>query len=274
MKGVKLRPKAVREADYPVLTFLNDEKIVEQYKESIQNYGKKARKVLDIFTVNGKGSNPFAVAQMGKFTTLALPSELEVAVEENPDYFRNTYQEPALVLRTNGDSYEPNNYIAKDLFKKVKKRTGKTPTPENPARISLKGLKPTEHKKSDYGLSFLLTDETEIIYAPEFSHKNNQRRFSRTDERGVPIFDENGNRTFYTRDNGLSSLFLDGCLGLDSDWDYILAGSVDGGRVAIVSDAVGAKNLDTYVKKLEQEKQKQIEKLEKQFQKALKILKQ
>lgn len=273
MSGVKLIPRIIREADYPIVDFLNNPEIVEQYKENIQKYGDKARKALDIFTSEGKGSNPFAVAEMGKYVRLALPSELEQAVRENPDFFKGRYEEPALVLRTNGDSCKSNDYLAKNLFRQVKKRTGNVPTPENPARISLKGTKVKKNDRSDYGLSFLLTDESEILFVPEFAYENNQKTFSITDERGVPIFDNDGDRTFYARKDGLSTLSLNWGLTLHSLWHSDLADSYCTGRVVIVSYAVSAKKLDEYVQKLEQERDKQKAELDKKFQDALKVLK-
>lgn len=220
---------------YPALSFLADEMRLDDYKERIAKYGERARKTLDIFRFgNGVliGSNPFANVELAS-ADIALPSQLEHAVRLAPDFFRGTFEDVGLVLRTNGDSYTNNDYVAKNLFQQVRKKTGESPTPECPARISLKGLKLRENDKSAYGLVFRLGDETEVDFVSEFANLNGRKRFLRTDEKGVPLFDVDGKRILYTRQEGLSVLCLDGLLSLGSD-DGNLASSNDDGRVVLI----------------------------------------
>ncbi len=236
--GIQLVPRTLA---FPVLTFLESKQDFDAYQEGIKSYGEKARKTLGVLSYSNeiiKGSNPFAVVELGKAQRLSTPSELELAVSINPEFFRGIYEDIALVLRTNGDSYVPNDYLAKHLAEQIKKRKGILPTQESPFRISLKGLSLKEDENSSYGLVFLIGDETEIIQIPEFAYSNHRKRFSETDERGVPIFNDNGNRTFYARIQGVSGL----CLGRDLDLDSYnegLAYSNDGGRVVVVNDAEG-----------------------------------
>jgi len=223
-------------AVYPELSFLDSEARLNDYKEKIAKYGEKARKTLDVFRfANGvvKGSNPFADVELAS-ADIAMPLQLEHAVRLNPNFFRSSYEDAGLVLKTNGDSYKENDYIAKNLFRQVQKRTGKKPAPECPARISLRGLRLKENDNSAYGLVFLIGDETEIVYIPEFAGLNHGKKFLRTNKKGVPIFDEAGNRTLYTRQEGLSGLCLYGDLSLDSNNEY-LADSSGSGRVVLVS---------------------------------------
>jgi len=222
------------------VSFLADEGMLKDYQERIKSYSKRAQEVLNIFTYdNGliKGSNPFAnVALASKH--LALPSQVLHDSELNPEFFRGNYEDLGLVLKTNGDSsFKNNNPDAKKLYEQLKKR-GITPSEENPVMISLRGLG-LEADKSHYGLMHKLTDETEIVQAPELSYQNNGRKFSRTDERGIPIFDEDGTRTFYARKDGLDGFCLWGLV-LDSNWFWFWYWALDvsstDGRVAVAKN--------------------------------------
>ena len=216
----------------PKVSFLADEGILKDYQERIKSCSKRAKKFLNIFTYdNGliKGSNSSAnVALASLFPQeyrLALPSQVLHDSELNPEFFRGNYEDLGLVLRTNGDdSSKNNNHDAKKLYEQLKKR-GITPSEENPVMISLRGLG-LEADKSHYGLMHKLTDETEIVQAPELSYKNNEREFSRTDERGIPIFDKDGTRTFYARKDGLDGFCLWGLV-LDSDWFWFWYWALD-----------------------------------------------
>ena len=228
---------------FPELGFLADEAMLAEYHNRIQKYSENARNVLNIFQYDAaekviQGSNPFGCVELAS-KDLALPSELEHAVRLSPAAFKGIYVDLALLLRAAGDSYSPNDYLAKHLAEQIKHRTGKVPTPELPARISLKGLTLEEDNTSHYGLVFKLGEQTETLLVPEYSHENNGKRFSKTNERGVPIFNDGGNRYFWTRQGGLSRLCLGRGSSLYSNDDY-LAGSDAVGRVPVVKGAAGA----------------------------------
>src|SRR3989344_1137159 len=226
----------------PKVSFLADEDMLKAYQESIESHSRKARDSLNIFRYeNGviKGSNLFANIKIASLFPqeyrLALPSEVLQDLELNPDFFRENYEYLGLVLRTNGDSYDPNDYNAKNLYKQLNHR-GIKPSEELTVLISLRGLALKEDDESSYGLVHLLTDETQIIQAPELSHLNDRKRFSRADERGIPIFDGKGERIFYSGQGGLGRFCLDGGLGLYSGWYRDLADSDAVGRVAVVKN--------------------------------------
>jgi len=190
------------------------------------------------------GSNVFANVYFAS-KVLALPSEVERALESNRDYFLGNYSDIGLILREDGDSFiEENDYLAKDLAKQVRKRGFSS----FPVMISLRGLKLRESQQGFYGLSFVLGDETEIVPASEFTQFNDKKRFDITDEFGLPIFKADGKRVFLTRNTGLSSLIIGKELeikstnfdGLDDRGNCGLARSLDHGRIIV---AVG-KNYD------------------------------
>jgi hypothetical protein len=219
------------------LDFPRGRNILIKYNEDIARYKDKTRQTLSNFYLGDNntliGSSSFMNVQLGSLVNLATPTELELAVEKKPDFFEYQYEDIALVLRSSGDSYAPNDFVAKSLAEQIKKRLGTIPTPEKPVRISLKGLSLKEDLNSSYGLVFVVGDVADIITVPEFSYVNDRKCFEKTDERGVPIFNSKGNRTFYARDNGLSWL----CLGWDLDLrssNGNLAKSSSIGRVPII----------------------------------------
>lgn len=227
----------------PQVSFLADEDMLRAYQEEIKSYSERAQNSLNIFTFDNeviKGSNLFGNILLVS-EHLVLPSQVLTDSELNPEFFRGNYEDLGLVIRTNGDSWENNDHNAKNLYEQLKQR-GFTPSEDAPVMISLRGLSLEEDKDSHYGLIHKLTDEAQIVQAPELSYKNNGNKFKKVDERGVPIFDNNGTRTFYARQGGLGGVCLDRDLDLGSYWGW--------GRVLDYSDADGrvavAKNLDTY----------------------------
>ncbi len=217
-----------------ILAGENARTIYEAYQEALSEYNDRARQTLDVFKLEEDlmtGSSIFAILKLSELldeARTATSADLAQIVNTNPDYLRRTYEDTTnVVLRSAGDFYEPNDYLAKDLAKQIRKREFKVP-------IMISGLTTQEDEQSSYGLRFELTDKTEVIDAPQLSHENNGRRFSRTDEMGMPIFDENGQITLHTREDGLSRLGIHWVLGLHSYW-YILADSAPNGRVVVVS---------------------------------------
>jgi len=179
-----------------------------------------------------KGSNPFYVIAVNKFLpkgfATAAPEDLEKIIELNALQLKEQYEDSALVLRTEEN---PNAYLARDLMAQIKARN---PNAKMPAMIPLSELELIADANSPHQLAFKLKDNSEIIYTPELAVENNQKKFSKTNEKGMPIFDNNGNRTIYTCKSGLSRLCLGRLLDLDSG-DEGLAYSDDDGRVVVVS---------------------------------------
>ena len=237
IKGVKLVPREI-----PGVSFLADKNMLKAYQEriKIKYNSKKARNSLDIFEYEDgviQGSNSFANVELAS-SELALPSQVTFAAyktKEGQDLFRGNYEDLGLVLRTNGDLYSSNNYNARHLYEQLEHR-GIKPSEESPVLISLRSLALKEDDRSSYGLVHLLTDETQIIQAPELSYLNNGKRFKITDERGIPIFDGKGERIFYSGQEDLGRFCLDRVLRLGFGWYGGLAGSSAIGRVAVVKN--------------------------------------
>lgn len=213
--------------NFSVISFLSEGQ-QEIYEDAIKKYSGKARDCLEIPI---KGSSLFKVVLLNELgITTATMSQLESAREKRmplKEYYVDT---PSVVLRSNGDFYEPNDYLAKYLFKEVKERNEKLETLKHP--LVLTGLKLKEDSNSFYGLIVEPNENFEFFEASELDHENNGRKFLRLDKRGIPIFDEKGSRILHTRENGLSRLYLAG-KDLFSEGD-LLAHSEIHGRVVVV----------------------------------------
>ena len=224
------------------VSFLADEDMLKAYQEEIKSYSKIAREVLGVLTFKDRvirGSNSFANVALAS-EHLALPSQVLHDSQSNPGFFIGNYEDLGLVLRTNGDSFNKNDYNARNLYEQLK-RKGFTPSEETPVMVSLRGLSLEEDGNSPYGLIHRIGKQTQIIQAPELSHLNHRKKFSRVDERGIPIFDKEGGRTFYARQGGLDRFILDWGLDLYFGWGRSLSGSSAGGRVAVVENLSSGK---------------------------------
>ncbi|MCH7567950.1 MAG: hypothetical protein IIA87_00880 [Nanoarchaeota archaeon] len=189
-----------------------------------------------------KGSNSFAVVLMNQILRpqgirTVTPADLGMILEASSLPLRVQYEDAALVLRGDIDSYDPNNSLAQDLARQVKDR-GLTASPKAPVMIPLTGLD-LQNADNQYGLAFKLRDDAELIEAPELVDENDGKTFSKTDDRGMPIFDGDVGRILYTRNEGLSRLYLD--RGLYSG-RYRLDDSYCYGRIVLVSGESGAPN--------------------------------
>ncbi|MFH1311046.1 MAG: hypothetical protein ABIH65_01430 [Nanoarchaeota archaeon] len=221
-KTIRFIPKNV---PYLIAGFLseNEQKIYEDAIKKFNN--ERAKNSLDISI---KGSNLFKVLLLNQvgIRTATLP-ELDQIIQLDNNFLNGTYEDvPSLVLRSNEDTYERNDYLAETLAKLIKKRKFNEP-------VVMNGLELVEDGNSFYGLNFKRGKTFDYFEAPELNNKNNQQKFVRQDERGMPIFDKKGNRTLYTRDSGLSGLYLGRGLDLYSDGGS-LAYSIDYGRVVVV----------------------------------------
>jgi hypothetical protein len=261
--------------DIPQIGFLGG----EQGKE-INDSIKRDYKDFSVMQVgnysNGKvtGSNPFyAVGVQSKLpfgVRVSTQSDLENAMRIGALDLSGTYEDTGLVLRTNGD---PNSYLAGNLMKQVKERIGKLG--KMPVMIPLYGLGVVKDKDSPHGLSFKLKDDAEINYAPILKKPNNSN-FNSEDidiKTGLPTRVGKGNRILWTRDSGLSRLYLYRDLNLDSG-DINLANSSDNGRVVLVSTAEGGSQafFNEKLAELQKIKDDKINKINEDYLKAEKIL--
>lgn len=264
-EAVSLIPREIREAGFREARFLNEAEQTK-YNEAIKSFGEKARKSLDISL---KGSNLFKVLFLNQIgiPTATIP-DLETALENGMN-LEGTYEDGCeVILRSAGDSNKSNDYLARDLAKKLKiKRL-------NGASHVITGLGVKEDNNSAYGLIFDVTDKTKIIRARDLDHENNEKRFSRINPDYSIEFTKDGNRMLYTRPNGVSRFCLDRDLSLVSGCDG-LADSDDDGRVVVVSgDKASQKNLEQYITPLNQKKTNLIAEIEKKYARAMKILTQ
>jgi hypothetical protein len=228
--------------EVPVANFLVDkfgEAFLGEYNGRVaSDFGNApVLRVLSYDNGTVKGSNPFAVVLANKILgqegiRTATPADLEKILKLKALGLSGTYEDSALVLR-NGD--EPNSYLAKDLDKQVKKRLGKLSAP---VVIPLAYLAVRKDASSPHGVSFDLTEGSELIKAPILVEKYNGKSFSQTDKYGLPSVKGigDGNRTLYTRGSGLSRLYLGRSLYLDSNVGS-LASSNEYGRVVGVRAA-------------------------------------
>jgi len=230
---VRLIPRELREADFPSARFLLKEEQAK-YEEACKHFSEKAKEVLNI---KRNGSNLFKVLLLNQIgIKTATLFELESALENGLDLQGHYEDAPVIVLRSAGDSYSNNDYLAKSLADSLGVKEFKAP-------LVVSGLEIVCDDKSGYGLSFKRTDKTQFVDAPALNPRNYQRKFSRINSDYSIDFHDNGNRVLWTRDNGISGLCLDRCLDVGSR-DVGLAYSDDSGRVVVVSSGeAGTKNL-------------------------------
>jgi len=274
---VELIPREIREAHWPRARFLSDDEQL-RYEEAVKGFNlERARLSLN---VSQNGSNLFKVILLNQLgiRTATIP-ELYNVFDTNPDFLSGHYEDVAsVVLRSAKDSHTPNNLLAKKLVKSIGKANFKN-------SYVLSGLKLKEDKDSEYGLVLFPGENFEYFHAPEFDHSNDQKRFSRVSERGVPVLladdeisrlndkDKERLKTLYTRNEGLSRLCVDRGSGLGAGGG-VLSGSGSVGRVVVVdAEGVAPKNLELYIANLEIERAKQESDLNKRYDDAMALLK-
>ncbi|MEK6860245.1 MAG: hypothetical protein AABX54_05525 [Nanoarchaeota archaeon] len=261
-ESVKLIPREIKEAGFPEARFLSEEEHA-RYKEAKGFSGKAA----DSLKVGRNGSNLWEVLLLNQIgiRTGTIP-EIELAYENGLPLQGHYEDGTEVVLRSAGDSYKPNDYLARNLAEMLGIMEFGNP-------LVVKGLEVVADNKSQYGLSFKKTDKTQVIEVPDLNHKNHQRKFSRINPDYSIAFDDNGTRTLWTRDNGISRLYLLRDLDLDSRGEY-LAGSNDDGRVVVVDSAEGAqKNIEGYLAQLKTEKERQLAEVERKYGDAMRVFK-
>jgi len=202
-----------------------------------------------------QGSNPFYVVAVNEVLRqeglrTATQADLEKAIRLGV-LDLNSYEDSALVLRSEGDSYQPNDHLSRSLHKQVKARD---PKAKYPVMIPLNGLELQADQDSSYGLSFKLREDSEIIYAPILTKDGNFTMRDIDEKTGLPSKLINSEcLEISTKQDGLSRLIW-GC-----GWKYYLSSNGDNlgrsrsdGRVVVVRDPVAPEYLDAYIAKLKQ----------------------
>jgi len=197
-------------------------------------------KVLDFIGGVVKGSNTYSVFLMNKILSkenlrTATLTDIQKIIDKDETFLRGFYTDLGMILRTKEN---PNQYLANKLGKEAKER-GYNFSNESPLIFKLSDLELVVDGDSPFrGLGFIIKESASPFNASELSNKNGNKKFKTVNKKGIPIFDNEGNRLFYTRDNGLAGCCLTKysnvdsyCLGLSDSNDY--------GRVVIVYDAEG-----------------------------------
>lgn len=207
----------------PEVARVLDDSVLESYNESVKsdfNCDRARATLMKFEKQDGEltGSNPFMLVHLQnsgllKGARITLRQDLETALRFNPDIFAGNCIDFALALRTAGDSYSPNDLIAKTLAEQLNQRAIKLGKGK---LIPISALKLREDENSHYGLVFNLNDSA--------------RNFE----------DLSQFKWYHQRDKGIARAYLDGVDGWDSS-NVGLSGSVGYGRVVVVSGEASVK---------------------------------
>ena len=220
---------------------------------AVNKYGSAKPLMVAVYNNNiAQVSNPFYVVLVNE--VLRQDSSQKVRTATQADIERilragdplklkeNYYVDTALVLRSAEDSYKTNASLAKDLIEQVKRRQGEHM--KLPVMIPLYNLD-LNVADNNYGLGFTLREDAQIIHAPVL---NQSGKFSSVNyETGLPDSIGEGNRTLYTRKDGLSRLYLGRDLDLYSNRGN-LGNSYEAGRVVVCGEAAHTEDLEQRAK--------------------------
>jgi hypothetical protein len=238
---------------------LNDS-VLDAYIDSIKPYSPKARETLGkLEKADGDltNSNPFILVHLQNSgllpnnARLATRKDLETAISFDNTFLSGNYVDFGYVLRTEGDSYKPNDLLAKTLARQLKDRNIKL---GKGLLIPFSVLSNEDNINSEYGLIFNLNEK---------ATKEN-------------IIDVNEFKWDYTRDTGLVRAYLDRLRYLNSSYEY-LADSSDDGRAVVVSAEADSQNFEelltqkqTSMQESKQEYFAKIQKIRNQIDRELK----
>jgi len=217
--GKQIRPRTIGDLldkDYKTIGKL-PATILDEYNKYIDD-NFEGLKVLKPYS-KGKdnklaGSNILANSAMNGFIKkynmrLARLDEIGKDINAgNFDFYKGFYYDIAIMI--NGDKI--NNYYATQIAEQLDRDM------KLPAMINLADTNIELDKKAPYGVSFIV-DPKKAFTADVLIPENDNKRFSKYDENGIPILDENGEYTLYVGDNGLfeSSLYWYGDFDCYSD---------------------------------------------------------
>mgnify|MGYP001561558439 CR=1 FL=1 len=201
-----------------------DGSILEKYSSSLEPFNEKAKEVLSKFKViNGElaNSSPLMLVRLQNSgalperTRLATRKDLEkaISIRGNEEFLRGNYVDFGFALRTAGDSYSPNDQLAKSLAEQLKKRGIAL---NEGVLIPISVLRDKDDASSFYGVTLDLNDGA-----------------TRETVRDLREF-----RWNYSRNEGLVCAGFGGgrCW---SSYDEHLGYSLDYGRVVVVRSAQG-----------------------------------
>jgi hypothetical protein len=228
--------------------------LLSQYHERVRrDYDNNpALRVFKVAAGIVHGSNPFAVCLVDMIVRpkvrVATPVDLQAVVDSEgkaaePVKLRGTYHDMALVLRSVRD---PNGYLAQRLNEQVGLKTSL------PALVFLSGLRLVNDPDSPYGLSFRLTEHSQVVSAPVLKEKSGHFDNSVVDRKtGLPSRIEGSQRYYYGGEDGLTRLYLGRGYALDTIWDELVNSQPDG-RVVLVDNEVPAVSVSQYLERLDE----------------------
>lgn len=248
-----------------------DWKVPEVVPAFIQ--GKDARQVYtDVKALAGEGfgydaktrtfygSNPFVAARVD--TKLR---DLGIRVADRFDIHRpevlrmvqgNHYTDtPTLVLRSMQDSYERNLPLIKRVAEMVEEKAGKL---ELPVMITGFDVVADPRDKEGYGVNIVPRGDFIAIHDERLSGKCHGKKFNEVDDQALPRFSEDGKRTWYARNEGLSGLCLYRNLCVSSNDEY-LAYSNSYGRVVLISGEATAKNFTEELRRVHDQRKSELQ---------------
>ncbi len=249
------------------------EKLFEAYQTEAKKFSNNAQLNVLKYNKNSKEIYNSNVFVSGLLNKLLSKSNLRVSVpgdDFNGDIYKLVKDKHytdfnALVCQEKAPSYEKEKNLWEKVIKLAEKKHGKVKFP-----FMIQGfyIAPDETEKN-YGVKIIPASNFEIIEDERLSIKYNSWKFDSIDKKGIPLsLDKNkGSRTFYTMENGLSRVCLDGIGSLGVRGDY-LGVSGDFGRVVIVStEGANAKN---FMQEIIKEKREKLNLLEKKYLEEIK----
>ena len=167
----------------------------------------------------------------------ALPSDLDDHKVLEMTKGKHYVDSQGLVLRSTKDSfYSRNNPLAAYLAEHV----DMTRVEKEPVLITGLSLDSWPENEEGYGLRTVVPMEGPTThYDDRFLGKYNGWRFDETDDFNLPVelSRNKGSRTWYTRDDGLSRLYLGRYSDIGSDWVSLVSSDSDGRVVVLGGEA-------------------------------------
>ena len=118
---------------------------------------------------------------------------------------------------------------------------------------------------------YIVRPDFALTQHPSLNFENNRKRFSRM-ENGFPVFEDNGEYTWYLRNDSSAWVCRSGSLdavGDDADFDN----SNTNGLVVLTADAVGAPEIfESFVRKLKEERETQLVLFAERYETARQLL--
>ncbi|MFH1585320.1 MAG: hypothetical protein ABIB79_00955 [archaeon] len=216
-----LSQETLREAFLPVYNRI----VAEEYGNN---------EVLRELDKQGRGSNPFIVGLSKKILAPYGVKPVVSADDRNRQVskmvklrYYTDFQD--LVVHSSKHTYYRDKKLLQNLIETVEEKVGNV---KFPFKVTGMITVPWEEDSEEgYGLRFVPTDDFDYVSDKRLNEESGSK-FDNVDEKGIPKFTRNGSRRWYSKSNGLSRLYLNRNLDLDSDDDN-LAYSNDNGRVVL-----------------------------------------